>query len=127
MRLRLRNVGGVVEPDRFVDILRRIERVLRAEPDDGTLAAADHISRLIALRLMGTPQADVEFYNLVTRDKYLWCGMGTIADFSFRSHDLNREFGKSYYELAVEAEKQGFGSIYSKDALQIFARDAPNG
>ena len=63
----------------------------------------------------------------MTRDKYLWLGMGTIADICFNDAATDREFRTAYLQLAEACEHLGLASIYSRDVLKIFGGWARQG
>ncbi len=106
---------------KLTDSLDAIESVLLA---DSHFTQAGYIAKLREL-FRSVMQTDrEEFQRLVTTDKFLWMGMGTIADICPSTKEANRRFVRAYYDFAVECERLGFGSVYSKDLINIFGKYA---
>jgi hypothetical protein len=100
----------------IVSQLARIEGVLWQEAQ---YEAAKYVSHLLALARSDHPVDQAEFERLVTQDKYLWGGMGTIFDLSFDDATTDREFRSAYLLLASDCERIGLASIYSRGVLSV--------
>ena len=105
--------------DKLTDSLDAIESVLVA---DSHFTQAGYIARLRQLYRSVMQTDREEFQRLVTTDKYLWIGMGTIADICPSSKEAGQRFARAYYDFAVECERLGLSSIYSKDLISIFGK-----
>ena len=105
--------------DKLTDCLVEIESLLLS---DRHYTQAGYIAKLRELYHSVMQTDHEEFQRLVTTDKFLWLGMGTIADISLSSKDAGQRFVRAYYDFATECERLGFGSIYSRDLVSVFGK-----
>src|ERR1051326_2908601 len=59
------------------------------------------------------------FRSEITRNKWYWLGMGTIADICPSDRKRHHRFIQAYFDLANACEAVCLSSIYSRDVLQI--------
>jgi len=105
--------------DKLTACLDEIESLLLSED---YYTQASYIAKLSELYRSATKFDRQKFHQLVTTDKFLWLGLGTIADITLSSEDGNRRFIRAYYDFATECERLGFGSLYSQDLLNNFGK-----
>ena len=105
--------------DKLTACLDEIELLLLSED---YYTQASYIAKLSELYRSVVPSDRQKFHQLVTTDKFLWLGLGTIADITLSSEDRNQRFIRAYYDFATECEQLGFGSIYSQDLLNNFGK-----
>jgi hypothetical protein len=103
--------------DAIPTALEKIAAILREE--DYFAHAAD-IDALREAALSNDQRDQDHFRSEITRNKWYWLGMGTIADISFSDRELNSRFKRAYHELAMACDESGFGSIYSRDVVTIY-------
>ena len=105
--------------DKLTDSLDEIESVLLS---DSFNSEADYISGLRQLYRSVMISDREEFERIVTTEKYLWGGMGTIADSCLSSKEAGQRFTRAYYDFATECERLGLGSPYSRDLVRVFGQ-----
>jgi hypothetical protein len=105
--------------DKLVGCLDEIESLLLS---DHHYTQAGYIAKLRELYRSVMQSDQKEFQRLVTTDKFLWLGMGTIADSELSSKEAGQRFVRAYYDFAIECERLGFGSIYSRDLVSVFGK-----
>ena len=110
-------VSETPEQPSIAESLSSIEQLLR---EDSFHSQANHVERLLVVHRSTSPADQAEFRRLLTADKYLWLGMGTIADVCMSSPTRDSLFRSHYRYLASACEASGFGSIYSRDILSTF-------
>lgn len=112
-------MDSTAKNDKITQSLSEIESLLLSEHHH---RQAGYIAKLRELYCSALQADRIEFERLVTTDKYLWLGMGTIADIILTSEDANLRFGQAYFDFATECERLGLRSIYTEDLLQVFRR-----
>ena len=105
--------------DKLTDSLDEIESLLLS---DSFTSDADYISGLRRLYRSVMISDREEFERIVTTDKFLWLGMGTIADRCLSSKEAGQRFTRAYYDLATECERLGLGSPYSRNLARVFGQ-----
>jgi hypothetical protein len=105
--------------DKLTACLDEIELLLLSED---YYTQASYIAKLNELYRSAAKFDRAKFHQLVTTDKFLWLGLGTIAEITLSSEDRNQRFIRAYYDFATECERLGFGSVYSQDLLNNFGK-----
>jgi hypothetical protein len=112
-------MGYSIAKNKLDSALMALEELLRA---DGYDSQSAYISNLRELYNSSKEADQSEFRRLITKEKFIWLGMGTIAEIVLSTDEQNQKFVQTYYDLAAECERLGFGSIYSRDVENFFGK-----
>jgi hypothetical protein len=84
----------------------------------------DQIEYLDALILRGQSSdalQELEFRSGLKNDKYLWGGMGTLADTVIQDRAKDASFRDAYIDLAEACKELNLESVYSSSVLKTFS------
>lgn len=103
----------------FVPLLKHLAELLE---EAGHAEHAASLEELVRLANSGDSNERQIFASQLTTNNYYWLGMGTIADVSFPSQELDHQFKIAYLNLARLCRESGLASRYSEDVEDIFGR-----
>ena len=106
-------------PEIFVPLLKHLAELLEASGYEEHAASLEELARLAH---SGDSEERQKFASQLTTTNYYWLGMGTIADVSLPSQELDQRFKIAYLNLARLCRESGLASPYSEAVEDIFGR-----